>query len=393
MRILLFGSYDDRQIERVQVLLEGLAAHGHEMYTCNAPLRVSTEMRLRMLRQPVLVPLLVAKVLTCWARLLRSSWRLPAPDAVVVGHLGQFDVLLARLRWPRATIVLDLPVLAVGVAQDHGIRGRLRHAVLRAIDRVAISAADIVLVDTEEHLDLLPGVRGRAGLVITNGASEAYYRTTPCTDAGPLRFVFCGSYIPLHGATVLARGISLLDPEVDVRFTMIGLGPERALAEATIGQDDRVRWVDWLSREALAAEMAQHHLCLGIFGDTDKAARVLPTKLLLGAAAGCAVVTGESPPQARVFGSAAFTVPRGEPRALTDLIVELARRPDRVASARRRTRALAQNHTPYMTVAALHDLLSEHRREACTSRRSSPHGHSSARTAAGSPPALRHSGP
>src|SRR5919112_5698091 len=113
---------------------------------------------------------------------------------------------------------------------------------------------------------------------------------TPCPDGEPLRFVFCGSYIPLHGATVIARAVSLLDRRVDVQLSMIGSGPERALAEALVGSDDRVRWVGWLPPEELAAEMARHHVCLGIFGDTDKAARVVPTKLHLGAAAGCALV-------------------------------------------------------------------------------------------------------
>jgi glycosyltransferase involved in cell wall biosynthesis len=140
---------------------------------------------------------------------------------------------------------------------------------------------------------------------------------------------------------------------------MIGRGPERELAEAVVGSDDRVRWVGWLPREAVAAEMGQHHVCLGIFGDTEKAARVVPTKLHLGAAAGCALVTGGSPPQARVFGSTAFTVPRGDARALADLIVRFAEQPDTVAAARRRTRELAKGFTPFMTVAALHDRLAE----------------------------------
>jgi glycosyltransferase involved in cell wall biosynthesis len=358
MRILVFGSYDDRQIERIQMLVEGLAEHGHEMHECNVPLRVSTEMRVRMLRQPVLVPLLIARVLACWARLLLLSWRLPRPDTVVVGHLGQFDVLLARMRWPYATIVLDLPVLAPGVAQDHGVSGRWRGALLRAIDLVATTVADIVLVDTEEHLALLPARTRSTGIVIINGASQAYHRVSPCPDEGPPRFIFCASYLPLHGATVIAQAISLLDHQVDVRFSMIGRGPERALAEAITGPDDRVRWVDWLSREALAEELGRHHVCMGIFGDTEKAGRVLPTKLALGAAAGCAIVTGESRPQTRVFGSTAFMVRRGDPRALADLIIELAHHPDAVAAARRRTRDLAAGLTPCVTVRPLHDRLS-----------------------------------
>ena len=135
---------------------------------------------------------------------------------------------------------------------------------------------------------------------------------------------------------------------------MIGEGPERARAREEIGADDRVRWVDWLQPEALAREVAAHHLCLGIFGTTEKAARVVPTKLYQGVASGCAIVTGHTPPQERVFGSSVFFVPRGDPRALADLLAELAARPDRVAEARRETARLAQQFTPFATVLPLH---------------------------------------
>ena len=42
--------------------------------------------------------------------------------------------------------------------------------------------------------------------------------------------------------------------------------------------------------------VASHDVCLGIFGDTDKALSVVPTKVYQGAAAGCAVVTSDTAP-------------------------------------------------------------------------------------------------
>jgi glycosyltransferase involved in cell wall biosynthesis len=231
------------------------------------------------------------------------------------------------------------------------------------IDRVATTVADIVLVDTEEHLAQLPARRGRADLVFCTGAPAAYHRVSACPDGEPLRLLFCGTYGPLHGTAVIARAWALLDRRVDVQLTMIGDGPERARAQDLIGPDPRVRWVDWLPREALASELAQHHVCLGIFGETEKAARVVPTKLYQGAAAGCALVTGQSDAQARVFGSTALMVPRGDPQALADLILELVHHPDDVAAARQRALKLAERFLPSTTVAALHEQLSRKRRE------------------------------
>jgi len=306
-----------------------------------------------MLRQPLLVPVLVARVLVCWVRLMSQACRFKEPDVVIVGYLGQFDVLLARLLWPRTTIVLDHLVPAVGVATDHGITNPWLLGVLGTVDRIATSVASTVLVDTEEHLGLLPPGRAGTGLVVLPGAPEAYHRPPVCIDETPLRVVYAGTYIPLHGTPVIARAIALLEGRTNLRFTMIGRGPERALVEQIVVPDERVNWIDWLSPEDLAAELAQHHICLGIFGVTQKAERVVPMKVYLGAASGCAIVTGDSPPQARLLGSEALLVPRGDPRALADVLAGLAERPDQVAWARRQAARLAQRFTPFETVLPL----------------------------------------
>jgi glycosyltransferase involved in cell wall biosynthesis len=89
----------------------------------------------------------------------------------------------------------------------------------------------------------------------------------------------------------------------------------------------------------------------------------VPTKLYQGAAAGCALVTGRSDAQARVFGSTALMVPRGDPQALADLILQLVHHPEEVAAARQRALELAERFLPSTTVAALHEELSRKRRE------------------------------
>ena len=47
-------------------------------------------------------------------------------DAVLVPYLGHFDVLLARLRWPRRTIALDHLVSGEATARDRGESGGLK---------------------------------------------------------------------------------------------------------------------------------------------------------------------------------------------------------------------------------------------------------------------------
>ena len=63
-----------------------------------------------------------------------------------------------------------------------------------------------------------------------------------------------------------------------------------------------VTWRDWVPTAELPGLVASHDVCLGIFGDTDKALSVVPTKVYQGAAAGCASITSDTAPQRRGVG-------------------------------------------------------------------------------------------
>ena len=82
---------------------------------------------------------------------------------------------------------------------------------------------------------------------------------------------------------------------------------------------DGVDWLDWVAPADLPALVADHDVCLGIFGRGDKALRVVPNKVFQGAASGCAVVTSDTAPQRRALGDCAVLVPPGDPEALADL--------------------------------------------------------------------------
>ena len=60
-----------------------------------------------------------------------------------------------------------------------------------------------------------------------------------------------------------------------------------------------MRWIDWVDADELPGVVAEHDVCLGIFGTTDKAPRVVPNKVYQGVASGCAVVTSDTPLSAR----------------------------------------------------------------------------------------------
>ncbi|HEX5121442.1 MAG TPA: glycosyltransferase [Pseudonocardiaceae bacterium] len=324
MRVLLFGTYDTAMHPRVATIAEGLRARGMDVAECNAPLGLDTAARVDTLAKPSRVPAFVATVLRRWWTLARTARRLPKPDVVLVGYLGHFDVHLARLLFRRTPIVLDHLVGASDTARDRRLAGGPRQALLAMIDRAALGAAHIVVVDTDEHLATLPDPA--KAVVVPVGAPAAWFHPPGTgTGTGPLRVVFYGLYTPLQGTPVIGAALAELadDP---IEITMIGAGQDETATRAAARANSRVRWLDWVPADQLPAVVAEHDVCLGIFGTGGKALRVVPNKVYQGAAAGCAVVTSDTPPQRRALGAAGVLVPPGDPAALAGALRRLADR-------------------------------------------------------------------
>lgn len=342
-RVLGFGTYDSALHPRVAVLLTGLREHGLPVSECNEPLGLSTADKVRVLKQPWRLPRELVRVLGRWSALTRRARSLPAPDVVVVGYLGHVDVLLARRLFRRAIVVLDLLVLAGDTARDRGA-GRWRQRLLTVLDRVAVRASDVVVVDTEEHRALLPAARRQDGVVVPVGAAPEWFAAATQRTTGPLRVVFFGLFTPLQGTPTLARALTYLADDVPCEVTLVGGGQDEPEVRRLLGDHPRLNWHAWVAADELPALVAAHDVCLGIFGTGDKARRVVPNKVFQGAAAGCALVTSDTPPQRRALGDAAVFVPAGDAHALARALTELARDPGAVARLARLAHERALNH-------------------------------------------------
>jgi glycosyltransferase involved in cell wall biosynthesis len=356
VQVLFFGTFDERAHPRVRALREGIALAGHDVALVNEPLGFDTADRVRLARQPWRAPVLAARLATCWIRLWRAGARHRRPDAVVVGYLGHFDVHLARRRFRHSTIVLDHMVSLGDTARDRGLGTGLTVRLLDAVDRAALRTADIVVVDTAAQGESLPSTPDRL-CVVPVAPPAAWFDATPAPAPRadePVRIVFFGLYTPLQGAPVIGRALAELGDEHPIEVTMIGTGQDQAETRRLTGDDARITWTDWVDGPALPAEVARHHVCLGIFGTTAKAARVVPNKVLQGAAAGCAVVTSDTEVQRSALGEGAVYVPAGSHRhlaeALTALVVDRAR----LDAQRHQARAVAETRfTPATAVAPL----------------------------------------
>jgi glycosyltransferase involved in cell wall biosynthesis len=368
MRTIIFGTYDTAMHPRIATIAEGLAARGFDVTECNIPLGLTTADRVDMLAKPWKVGGLVARLANRWLGLASRARRLGRPDVVVVGYLGHFDVHLARLLYRRGKvpIVLDHLISAANTAKDRRLDGGMKSKLLRLIDAAALRAADIVVVDTDEHLEIVPEKYRSKAVVVHVGApapwheaaAESSSATETSTDPSePLKVVFYGLYTPLQGTPVIGAALGRL-AGAPVEVTMIGHGQDGTETKRAAAANKSVRWLDWVPAAELPALVASHDVCLGIFGTGDKALRVVPNKVFQGAAAGCAVITSDTAPQRRVLGDAAVLVPPGDPAALADALLRLANDREALLKLRHAARQLAaERFTPEQVVQPLTDRL------------------------------------
>lgn len=369
MRVLGFGTYNSTTRPRARIILDGLRARGDDVVEVNEPLGFSTAERVEMLGKSRLAFRLIPRILARWIRLTWRSWherRRGGFDAVFVGYLGHFDVVLARILFPRTRIILDLLVFAGDTGRDRGVSSSPKLYLLDLLDRVAIRCANVIAVDTDEHRDLLaPPIRHRAVVVPVGAPAEWFaqsHRPVRRSDNG-LRVAFFGLYTPLQGTTVIGAALADLADRRDIEVTMIGVGQDHDATRELARDNPNVTWLDWVEYDDLPDVVAAHDVCLGIFGATPKALRVVPNKVYQGAAAGCAIVTSDTPPQRRALAEHAQYIPPGDSIALAKALRALADDPDELARLSAGGRATAlESFTPSAIVEPLRAHLAEHPR-------------------------------
>jgi glycosyltransferase involved in cell wall biosynthesis len=276
--------------------------------------------------------------------------------------MGHFDVILARILYPHATIVLDHLIFAADTAKDRGATGRILNRVLWTLDRAALRAADVIVVDTPAHRAMVPNTLRAKTAVVLVGAPQAWFDARPSAQPSsaddsrsPLSVMFFGLFTPLQGTPVIASGLRDAAAERPIRITMVGTGQDYDECRRILSDTD-VTWVDWVDADDLPGLIASHDVCVGILGTTSKAQHVIPNKVYQGMAAGCCVITSDTPAQRKILGDAAMWCPPGDSQALTDRLVSLsddrdllgdmkqraARLADRSFSSDKVTRALAE---------------------------------------------------
>jgi glycosyltransferase involved in cell wall biosynthesis len=336
-----FGTYDPTY-PRTAVLLAGLRELGVTVHESNAPL---PPLEAAAMATPRGAGQLAAGVLAAHARLLvqhRAGLRV---DAVVAGYPGHLVVPFARLvaAWHRVPLVVD-PLVSLwdtfagdrSLVSGAGAPG----AVLRVADRLAFGLPRLVLADTAAHArawgETFALRRDQMAVVPVGALPEPQADGSARTlEAGEPLVVFqYGKWSPLHGADVVLGAAGRLRDE-PVRLVLAGEGQlsERLTTRIAAEGLRNVEWLGRLTPAALRARTLAADVCLGVFGSSAKAGRVVPNKVHDALACGRPVVTADSEAARELLhdGETALLVPPGDADALAGAVRRLRDQAEREA--------------------------------------------------------------
>jgi glycosyltransferase involved in cell wall biosynthesis len=337
MTVCYWGTYD-LEYPRNRILIAGLRASGVEVRECHFPLWKGTAQKVGHARSTWFHPGLALRWAWAYAALAVRFLASPRPDFVFVGYSGHFDVfpawLLCRAR--RVPLIFDAflslydsLVLDRDAIAPSGAKARF----LAWVDRSACRLADRVLLDTRAHAEFFRetfGLPSRKFWVLPIGADDRVFHpgNGPARNGRPYTVLHFGRYIPLHGLPTVVRAARLLEEKGSpCRFLMVGDGEERDKIVSLAGQLG-VRTLEFRGPEPpdrLAQTIREADLCLGIFGETGKASRVVPNKVYEALAVGKAVITGDSPAARELLtdGVDCLLCRRGDPEALAAAILRI----------------------------------------------------------------------
>ncbi len=332
-RVLVFGAWDDGPgYPRTPSILASFRSLGWEVAECRRPSLLLGRRKAALARRPWCWPLVGLATLReqrAARRELRREIERVRPDLVFVPYPGHTWVRTARSVFV-GPVLLDLFLSAHDtvvedrrLVRQRGLAARL----LRAFDRRACTDANLVLLDTRHHA---LRVAELTGLPVSRfawqpvGDPDALETAAPyqLPASGPLRVLFFGTGVPLHGLDVLVRAVRRCRGSVSLQVIGGSERDRRTIAAAPGGEVTLLE--EFVPRIELEKRMAACDLVAGVFGRSRKAQLVVPFKVVHGLAAGRPVLTADTPAIRSMLraGEEVLVAPAGDADALA---VELQR--------------------------------------------------------------------
>jgi len=224
-------------------------------------------------------------------------------EYVIVGFPGATVVWLARLLFGKRIIfdaflsqydtnVLDRKLYGAWSLQ--GMKDWL-------LDWYSCMLSSLVLLPEEVHIDFFVKTfhipKQKFIRVFTGANDEVFHPIAGAVKNESFTVHFHGSFIPLQGVRYIMEAADILKDE-KVHFQLIGSGGklyEQMQDEKKKRGLSNVAFEGRKPLEEIPSYISRAHVCLGVFGESDKAKRVISNKVYECLASGGVIVTARTP--------------------------------------------------------------------------------------------------
>lgn len=311
---ILFRSYD-YNYPRSRVIIKGLRKNGVEVIEWSILHNPHTIFR--------------------YAKLLRKYTT--DYDAIIMGFPGgRDDIPLAKslALFNRKPIIFDAfisqydtKVFDKKVCREKSVRAKCYFY----SDKIPCIISDLILLDTNEHIDYFVntfGIKKEKFRRVFVGADDSlFYPVKAEKEDDKFRVLFYGTYIPLHGIEYIVEAAKLLENNKNIKFEILGSG-QTYKDIMNLSKKLKIKNIsfkkEWFEKNP-QKYIIKTDVCLGIFGDTPKAKRVIPNKAFQAMAMEKPLITGDSPAAREVFSNEenAILCEMANPKAIAEAILLL----------------------------------------------------------------------
>ncbi|MBI5192085.1 MAG: glycosyltransferase [Nitrospirae bacterium] len=350
LRICYFGTYSmEEGYPRNRVIIDGLRKNGVDVVECHEDFWKDTSQKLEGVKAGSGIVKMLYRLLLAYSKLISKFMRVGHYDAIIVGYAGHIDIFLAKVLnlFRRKPLIFDafLSLYDTAVMDRRIVRqGSFKAKLLRFLDTWSCRLADAVLLDTQAHIEYFVkefGLPAGKFFAVPVGSALSSYQANSSPPCGgrsggggngkdKFEILYFGSYIPLHGVDVIIHAAKILQDEkphphlnplpegeeislpfkgrdrvgmgsysskVEIVFTMIGTG-QLLPAMKQLASDLELKNINFIDRFVEEKELIKYiqraDICLGIFGKTEKALRVIPCKVYNCLQMGRSLITGNT---------------------------------------------------------------------------------------------------
>ena len=285
MKVCYFGIYNPNY-SRNKELIKGLKENGIEIIGC----RVEPTEKYKY-----------------W-KLFKKHRKIKDYDLMIVGFPGHSVMPLARLICKKKIIfdafvsLYDSNIFDRKAYSPHGLKA-LKYWLL---DWLACKLANKILLDTDEHIKYFVKTfrikKEKFKRIFVGSDDSIFYPRVHKKETDNSLVHFHGKYIPLQGIEYIVEAAKLLESE-NVQFNLIGKGQTYSMAVDLTKKLNvkNINFINPIAPGKLVKYIAQADVCLGIFGETQKATRVVPNKAYEAIAIKKPLITADTPAVRELF--------------------------------------------------------------------------------------------